>query len=103
MMRRVIGEKVRIRDGDRIRTMSALEAMFQRLKIDALKGDVKAIVATIKLIEDFDLFKPPPPPRPSIQVSFAGPGGKPVSMTDEEFALFDKWKRETGRATDGAV
>jgi hypothetical protein len=58
---RLLNEKVTVREGDRIRKMSWLEAAYRALFHKAMKGDTKAIAAVMALEEENPGIVHPPP------------------------------------------
>jgi hypothetical protein len=58
---RLLNEKVTVREGDRIRKMSWLEAACRALLHKATKGDMKAFAAVTALEEEHPSLVHPPP------------------------------------------
>jgi hypothetical protein len=52
----VLAEPVKLRDGDKVRTLSTLEWMLRTQHVKALKGDPKAAKAIFKLAQKSHLF-----------------------------------------------
>ena len=52
LLRRILEERVEIREGDRVRKMSKFEAMHYTMVHKALKGDAKAFKVLRDIVED---------------------------------------------------
>ena len=72
-----LNSRITVRDGDAIRSMSAIDAMIQSLIVQAVKGDHKAIQLVIKLMEQHKVMEPPPPEQPQTGVLVVH---NPISM-----------------------
>jgi hypothetical protein len=82
LFRQILNQSVPLREGDRVRMMSKLEAMFHRVIMDALKGDPKALKTVLALLREFEDTTPELPSAPRVIVSF-GPDAKPKSEVEE--------------------
>jgi Family of unknown function (DUF5681) len=60
-VRKILKEKVTIREGDRTRTMSKLELIHFTQILKAIKGDSKAYKALVEMIRDDPTLLDPPP------------------------------------------
>jgi hypothetical protein len=56
----ILDEEVTVKDGNRVRTMTQLEAMFYAQKNTALGGDPKALLTLIKIAKKTGMIKPAP-------------------------------------------
>jgi hypothetical protein len=52
----VLAESIKIRDGEKVRSVSKLEAMMRVQRVNALKGDPKAVKAMYRLAQKAGLF-----------------------------------------------
>jgi hypothetical protein len=59
VFQRMLGEIVTVREGDRTRSMSKVEAMLQTLMLKALKGEARAIAQVLALTREQGLLAPP--------------------------------------------
>src|SRR5436309_2498520 len=70
LMQQILGEQISIRDGERVRKVSKLEAMIHRHFFNAMKGDTKSLTALMNLAAGLGQFEPELPPPPSLIVNF---------------------------------
>jgi hypothetical protein len=68
----ILDEEVSVRDGNRVRKMTRLEAMLYAQKNTALDGDPKALLTLFKIANKTGMIKPAPR-KPNIE--FYGPDG----------------------------
>ena len=54
----MLNEKITVREGDRTRSMSCVEAILHTLKVKALKGDPKATQMIMSLLKQAGMFEP---------------------------------------------
>lgn len=56
ILQKVIGKLISVREGDKVRRLSTLEAMLLAMVGKVMKGDVKAFAAFMKLAKDTGLL-----------------------------------------------
>jgi hypothetical protein len=92
LLRKILGEKVQIREGNRVITVTKLEAMHRGFVVGAMKGNPKAF-KTLR-----DLFKDDPTilfqQLPLVNFIFS-------DYTLEEQKEFDAWRAAKKSETDG--
>ena len=81
---RVLSEKVPVREGDRVRNMSRLEAMVRNVSVRAMKGEPKAAETCVRWADRYDLLTPEPGSI-KIEVEYVNPTEKKQrSLTNED-------------------
>ena len=70
----VLEEPIKLRDGEKVRSVSKLEAMLRAQRLNALKGDPKAAKALYKLAQKAHLFSQT---KLKSFIVFDPPGGNP--------------------------
>ena len=58
LLEEILCEKITVREGDRTRSMSCVEAILHTLKVKALKGDPKATQMIMSLLKQAGMFEP---------------------------------------------
>ena len=74
LVRQFFDKQIPIRDGERVRKVSKLEAMIHRHFFNAMKGDTKSLTALMNLAAGLGQFEPELPPPPSLIFNFVSPG-----------------------------
>jgi hypothetical protein len=74
ILHKILGEKVSVREGDKVWLISKMEAIVRGLSLKALKGDPKATATVLTLAQEDVQFEDRPESR-SITVEFVSPDG----------------------------
>ncbi len=69
---KILGEKVSVREGDKVWLISKMEAIVRGLSLKALKGDQKAIATVLALAQEHIQSEEQPESR-SITIEFVSP------------------------------
>jgi hypothetical protein len=74
ILHKILGEKVSVREGDKVWLISNMEAVVRRLTMKAIKGEQNAIKTVLALAKETDQLEDRPESR-SITVEFVSPDG----------------------------
>jgi hypothetical protein len=72
ILHKILGEKVSVREGDRVWLISKMEAIVRSLSLKALKGDQKA-TATVLALEQEHIQSEHRPENGAITIEFVSP------------------------------
>jgi hypothetical protein len=59
LLKELLNEKVKIREGDKIRSITRLEAMFRSVLVQAMKGNSKAMNSLLSMYREVQGNEPP--------------------------------------------
>lgn len=74
VVQRIMGEKLSVREGEKVRVVSKLEAMMRSLAVKALKGDQRALATVLGLIMEGGPFAEPTSHKMTIAFVHANDG-----------------------------
>lgn len=67
IVQRIMGEKLPVREGDKVRLISKFEAMMRSLSVKAMKGDLKALATVLSLVAEGSHFAEPTSQKMTIE------------------------------------
>lgn len=67
VVQRIMGEKLSVREGDKVRLISKFEAMMRSLSVKAMKGDLRALATVLNLVAEGGQFAEPTSQKMTIE------------------------------------
>jgi hypothetical protein len=90
IFRDILNEQVSIREGDKIRKVSKVEAMFRAVALKAMKGDPKSFQTIVSFCQQSGEFEAEPERIEAIHRYLVTPDGKYYSMPSPEMQDTEK-------------
>lgn len=78
VVQRIMGEKLSVREGDKVRLITTFEAMMRGLIVKALKGDPRALAVVLNLTTEGGQFAEPTHPE-KLTIEFVRPKDEETS------------------------